>query len=49
MVLPLVTRELIPLAMHKKEFETAGIKISVSPLASLEIANNKSRLYEFLQ
>lgn len=48
-VLPLVTRELIPLASYKSEFEKAGIKIPVSPAASLEIANNKSRLYEFLQ
>ncbi len=48
-VLPLVTRELIPLAAHKTAFEEAGIKIPVSPAASLEIANNKSRLYEFLQ
>jgi carbamoyl-phosphate synthase large subunit len=48
-VLPLVTKELIPLAQHQKEFEKNGIKILVSPLASLEIANNKSRLYEFLQ
>ncbi len=49
MILPLVTRELIPLAQHKETFEQLGIKVLVSPLASLEIANNKSRLYEFLQ
>jgi len=48
-ILPLVTKELIPLAAYKKELETAGIHLPVSPLASLEIANNKSRLYEFLQ
>ena len=48
-VLSLVTRELIPLAQHSKEFELAGAKLPVSPAASLEIANNKSRLYEFLQ
>jgi carbamoyl-phosphate synthase large subunit len=48
-VLPLVTRELIPLSQHIKEFELAGAKLLVSPTASLEIANNKSRLYEFLQ
>src|SRR5262245_52916422 len=29
-VLPLVTRELIPLARHRKEFELAGAKIIVS-------------------
>lgn len=48
-VLPLVTRELIPLSQHMKEFELAGVKLLISPAASLEIANNKSRLYEFLQ
>lgn len=48
-VLPLVTKELLPLAAHCKEFELAGTKLLVSPIASLEIANNKSRLYEFLQ
>ncbi|MEO6611227.1 MAG: ATP-grasp domain-containing protein [Chitinophagaceae bacterium] len=48
-VLPLVTRELIPLTQHVKEFELAGAKLPLSPVASLEIANNKSRLYEFLQ
>jgi carbamoyl-phosphate synthase large subunit len=48
-VLPLVTRELIPLSQHINEFELAEVKLLVSPTPSLEIANNKSRLYEFLQ
>ncbi len=48
-LMPLVTKELIPLSLHTKEFELAGVKLLVSPVASLEIANNKSRLYEFLQ
>ncbi len=48
-VLPLVTRELIPLAQSIKTFEDTGTRILVSPAPSLEIANNKSRLYEFLQ
>lgn len=48
-VLPLVTKELIKLSLYKKEFEAAGIKIPVSSPEVLEIANNKSRLYEFLQ
>lgn len=48
-VLPLVTKELIPLSQHIPEFELAGAKLLVSPASSLEIANNKSRLYEFLQ
>lgn len=47
-ILPLVTKELIPFAQHKDAFEKAGIKIPLSSLASLEIANNKSRLYEFM-
>ncbi len=48
-ILPLVTKELIPLSQHIREFELAGAKLLASPTASLEIANNKSRLYEFLQ
>ncbi len=48
-ILPLVTKELIPLSRHKKEFELAGARVLVSTTPSLEIANNKSRLYEFLQ
>jgi carbamoyl-phosphate synthase large subunit len=47
-VMPLVTRELIPLSEHLNEFELAGAKVLVSSRESLEIANNKSRLYEFL-
>jgi carbamoyl-phosphate synthase large subunit len=48
-VLPLVTKELIPLAQRSNEFELAGAKLLISPVSSLEIANNKSNLYEFLQ
>ena len=48
-LLPLVTKELIPLAQQIKRFEEADIKLLISPASSLEIANNKSRLYEFLQ
>lgn len=48
-ILPLVTRELIPLAQHKNEFEKKGIKLLVSNVDSLGIANNKSRLYQFLE
>lgn len=48
-ILPLVTKELIPLSQHVEEFAGIGTKILVSSHASLEIANNKSRLYEFLQ
>lgn len=48
-LLPLVTKELLPLAQRKAEFDMAGVKVLVSSAAALEIANNKSRLYEFLQ
>ena len=48
-LMPLVTKELRPLSQRIKEFELAGTKLLVSSTASLEIANNKSRLYEFLQ
>ena len=48
-ILPLVTRELIPLSNHIKELELAGCRVIISSTASLKIANNKSRLYEFLQ
>ena len=48
-VLPLVTKELTPLSQRSNEFEMAGTKLLASSASSLEIANNKSRLYEFLQ
>lgn len=48
-ILPLVTRELIPLSAHKDKFNAAGIHLLVSSLASLEIANDKGRLYQFLE
>jgi len=48
-VLPLVTKELIPLAAHKKQFEEFGTRLLVSDADSLEIANSKSRLYQFLE
>lgn len=48
-IMPLVTKELLPLANGKNLFEKEGITVLVSNAASLEIANNKSRLYQFLQ
>jgi carbamoyl-phosphate synthase large subunit len=48
-ILPLVTKELIPLARHKKQFEEFGTRVLVSNVHSLDIANNKSRLYQFLE
>lgn len=47
-IMPLVTRELNPFAQNRKEFEFAGVKVLVSPAESLEIANDKSKLYQFL-
>lgn len=48
-LMPLVTKELFVLVKYKTEFEKAGIKVLVSDEHALEIANNKSKLYEFLQ
>jgi carbamoyl-phosphate synthase large subunit len=48
-ILPLVTRELIPLSKNKEAFAKKGAKLLCSPYSSLEIANNKGRLYQFLQ
>jgi carbamoyl-phosphate synthase large subunit len=48
-VLPLVTKELLPLARSADAFREAGVMVMVSPAAALEIANNKSQLYQFLQ
>jgi carbamoyl-phosphate synthase large subunit len=44
-----VTRELIPLAAHQTQFDAAGTKLPVSAVESLNIANNKSKLYQFLE
>jgi len=43
-ILPLNTQELLNLASHVDDFEKIGVKISISPLESLEIANNKYNL-----
>lgn len=48
-ILPLVTKELLPFAVRKNEFEEHGIKVLVSTQSSLDIANDKGKLYEFLQ
>ena len=48
-LLPLVTKELLPLADYSEQFSEAGIRMPISTAASIEIANNKSRLYQFLQ
>ncbi len=43
-VLPITTRELVPLSMHKSQIESVGTKVLISDLEGLEIANNKGRL-----
>ena len=48
-IMPLVTAELPHLAAAKTRFLNEGIIIMVSDPASLEIAVNKTKLYEFLQ
>lgn len=48
-LMPLVTRELLPLALRKKDFEAIGTRVLVSDPESISIANNKARTYEFLQ
>lgn len=47
-IFPLVTLELFKFAENKALFEKEGIKIIVSDKSQLDIANNKSRLYEHL-
>jgi carbamoyl-phosphate synthase large subunit len=47
-VLPLVTKELLPFSHNTELFEATGTKIIISSPTALKIANNKSRLYEFL-
>jgi carbamoyl-phosphate synthase large subunit len=48
-VLPLVTRELIPLSQQSEAFRAAGCQLVLSSPESLAIANDKASLYEFLQ
>lgn len=48
-ILPLVTKELIPLALHKEDFEKKGIHVLVSAASSLEIANDKGKTFQFLE
>jgi len=47
-VVPLVTRELFPFSNAKKKFAAEGITILVSDEQALNIANDKSKLYRFL-
>src|SRR5215204_4182657 len=47
-ILPLVTKELLPLAKAKESFAQKGINVLVSPMEAIEIANNKAYCYQFL-
>lgn len=48
-VLPLVTKELLPLSQHNKDFLSKGIQVLVSKEESIRIANNKAICYQFLK
>jgi carbamoyl-phosphate synthase large subunit len=48
-ILPLVTAELPVLSKHKKDFQDQGTRVIVSEEEPLAIANDKSRLYQFLE
>lgn len=48
-IMPLVTLELLPLALGRNELEFAGAKVLVSPAESIEIAIDKGRTYQFLE
>lgn len=48
-VMPFMSAELLPLIDRKSDFETLGIKVSVSDRASIEITTNKYRFYQFLK
>ena len=48
-VLPLTTAELEPLSRAKADFESQGVSVMVSDPGALETANDKGRLYAFLE
>lgn len=48
-ILPLVTKELFKLSVHKKKFLEKGIKLIVSDEDALFLANNKCLLYQHLK
>ena len=49
LVMPLVTKELLPLAEMHEDFNEHGIHVMVSSEKSIRIANNKSECYSFLR
>lgn len=48
-LLPFMSAELIPLLDRIDEFDSLGIKVSVSNRKSIEITNNKYKFYSFLK
>lgn len=49
LIMPLVTKELLPLSQNKERFEAAGIKVLVSPAKAIELSNDKAACYHFLE
>lgn len=47
-ILPITTAELYPLSLNKQKLEENGLHIAISDYQSLNIANNKARLYSYL-
>ena len=48
-IIPVMSAELPALVANKYKFEELGTVVSVSNLKSIEIANNKLRLYEYMR
>lgn len=48
-IMPLVTRELFVFAKHHEEFKQKGIRVLISNATALNIANDKSKLLQFLK
>ena len=48
-IVPLVTRELVKFAKHKREFEEIGTKVNVIDYESMIISNDKGNLLTFLK
>jgi carbamoyl-phosphate synthase large subunit len=48
-LLPLVTKELLPLAHNMQHFEEAGVKVLVSSAEAISLSNDKAACYAFLQ
>jgi carbamoyl-phosphate synthase large subunit len=46
-IVPLSTYELLPLAKNSTQFRKMGIKMALSSPRSLEVANDKARLYRY--